>query len=131
MIRYRVRGDDRPIPTPDRPEALAPFEATGADEIIELHMAHGAALLDRAGDLIMTGIAASGSDRGLADNFEGVYTSVHGIHLKVTRRLETLGHLRGSTRLPPPTCFSLWATRPSSRRCAASADGARPATGGG
>lgn len=94
VMRYRTRGDDRPIPGPERPEVLAVFETTDADEIIELHMAYGADLLDRAGDLIMAAIAASGSDSAMASHFASAYSSVHGIHLKVTRHLESLGHLK-------------------------------------
>ena len=93
-VRYRTRGDDEPTPHPERPQVLALFESTDPHEIIALHMDYGANLLERAGDLIMSGIHAVGSDRELALNLGRSTQSVHGIHLRATRHLHELGHLR-------------------------------------
>lgn len=93
-VRYRTRGDDQPIPHPERPDTIAVFESTDPHQIIELHMDYGANLLDRAGDLIMAGIVASGTEPQLADNAGRAAESVHAIHLRVTQHLQQLGQLR-------------------------------------
>ncbi|HSV38557.1 MAG TPA: helix-turn-helix domain-containing protein [Nocardioidaceae bacterium] len=93
-VRYRTRGDDQPIPHPERPATLAVFEAEDPHEIIELHMSYGSQLMERAADLIMVGVAASGADRDLEENYNRSRDSVYGIHLKVTKHLHALGHLK-------------------------------------
>jgi AcrR family transcriptional regulator len=95
-VRYRTRGDDEPIPHPERPATLAVFDATDPHEIIELHVEYGANLMERAADLIMAGANASSAERELALNFGRTADSVHGIHLKTARHLQRLGHLKAN-----------------------------------
>jgi len=95
-VRYRTRGDDEPIPHPERPANLAIFETEDPREILSRHIDYGAKLMERAADLILAGLAASGAggDRDLAENFDRTADSVYGIHVRVMKHLDSLGHLR-------------------------------------
>lgn len=93
-VRYRTRGDDEPVPHPERPATVAVFESTDPHEVLRLHIDYGANLMERAADLILAATAAAGIEKELAGNFERTAESVHGIHLRVARHLADLGHLR-------------------------------------
>ena len=73
VLGVAIVGDDRPIPVADRPEFRAALTARDGARAIALAVDHGAALLERAGDLIMTGERSADADpdmRGYAE--EGV-----------------------------------------------------------
>lgn len=93
-VKYRTRGDDEPIPHPERPASRAVYEATDPHEIVRLHVEYGANLMERAADLILVAAGAAAIEKELAGNFDRAAQSVHGIHLRTARHLAGLGHLK-------------------------------------
>ncbi|HET7735583.1 MAG TPA: helix-turn-helix domain-containing protein [Nocardioidaceae bacterium] len=93
-VKYRTRGDDEPIPHPERPASRAVYEATDPHEILRLHVEYGANLMERAAELIMVSATAAAIERELAENFGRAVSSVHAIHLKTAKHLQALGHLK-------------------------------------
>ena len=104
-VRYRTRGDDEPIPHPQRPATVAVFEATDPHEVLRLHVEYGANLMERAADLILVAASAAAIEQELARNFDRAAQSVHGIHLKTARHLQALGHLKAG--LDPTTAADI------------------------
>lgn len=62
VVNIATVGDDLPIAVADRPAFTDLFTETDARRVAELCVGFGAALFERAGDLIMAAVESSGAD---------------------------------------------------------------------
>jgi len=94
VINVLTVGDEQRIPVRDRPGVVAARETEDPREALARWVAEGAALMERAGDVIMVAYEVSGSDPELGDLVRRGITSTHGIHLGLTEMLAARGQLR-------------------------------------
>jgi len=67
VVNVATVGDDRPVAVAERPEFTDVFTETDPRRAVELIVGFGAALLERAGDLIMAAIESSGADADMRE----------------------------------------------------------------
>jgi AcrR family transcriptional regulator len=92
-VNILTMGDDDRTPASDRPDAVAARSLDDPHEAIVAHCAIGAALMERAGDMIMVGEAAAAADPELGRSMALSSAATYDVHLLLARRLEDRGEL--------------------------------------
>ncbi|MQA10249.1 MAG: TetR family transcriptional regulator [Pseudonocardiaceae bacterium] len=87
-------GDEQPVPVADRPEVRAARDEGDPAAAIAQYVEYLAALLDRAGDLIMVSVEAAGSDPDMRAAADAGATETHRLWLAFTEQLHARGALR-------------------------------------
>lgn len=87
-------GDEAPVPVADRPEVRAAYDEEDPVAAIGQMVALVAALLDRAGDLIMVSVEAAGADPDMRAAADVGAEATHHVYLALTDALRNRGALR-------------------------------------
>jgi hypothetical protein len=87
-------GDEKPIRVADRPEIRAAQRERDPTAAVAQTIAYTAALLDRAGDLIMVSVEAAGADPDMRAAADAGAKATHQVYLALTRALAQRGALR-------------------------------------
>lgn len=94
IVNMLTMGDDQRVPAADRPDAVAARQLDDPREAVAAHCAIGAALMERAGDMIMVGEAAAVADPELGRSMAVSLEATYRVHLLLAQRLEDRGDLR-------------------------------------
>ncbi|MEP6560265.1 MAG: helix-turn-helix domain-containing protein [Nakamurella sp.] len=87
-------GDEQPVPVADRPEVVRTQHAgTPAESLTDL-IVYSTDLLERAGDLIMVSIQATGADPDMKAAADAGARATHQVYLTATQALQQRGALR-------------------------------------
>jgi AcrR family transcriptional regulator len=89
-----VVGDEDPARVADRPEIISARDHADPGAALAQLVAYTAALLDRAGDLIMVSVEAAGADPDMRAAADAGAQATLGVHLALTSRLAGRGALR-------------------------------------
>ncbi|MEU3838431.1 helix-turn-helix domain-containing protein [Streptomyces sp. NPDC028635] len=89
-----IAGDEQPVAVAARPEVTAALAEDDPRAAITRHVAYCAALLDRAGDLIMVSVEAAGTDADMRAAAEAGAAATHRVHLALAESLQARGALR-------------------------------------
>ncbi|MGH6653977.1 MAG: TetR/AcrR family transcriptional regulator, partial [Actinocrinis sp.] len=87
-------GDEQPVRVADRPEIAAVRRQADPRAAIEQLVAYTAALLERAGDLIMVSVEAAGADADMRAAADAGASATHQLYLALTESLHARGALR-------------------------------------
>jgi AcrR family transcriptional regulator len=87
-------GDEEPVAVAARPEIVAARDDADPRAAIARHVAYSAALLDRAGDLIMVSVEAAGADPDMRAAADAGAAATHRVHLALAESLHARGALR-------------------------------------
>ncbi|MCP2322206.1 AcrR family transcriptional regulator [Hamadaea flava] len=87
-------GDEQPIRVAERPEIIVAHEADDPRQAIELFVAYGSDLLDRAGDLIMISVEAAGADPDMRAAADAGSRAHHEVMLAFAQALDARRALR-------------------------------------
>jgi AcrR family transcriptional regulator len=89
-----IVGDEQPVPVAERPEVLAARDAPDPTVAIRDMVRYSAALLERAGDLIMVSVEAAGSDPDMRAAADAGASETHRVCLAFTHALHRRSALR-------------------------------------
>ncbi len=87
-------GDEEPVRVAGRPEITAAREQADPRAALAHHVTYAAALLERAGYLIMVSVEAAGTDPDMRAAADAGATATHQVHLTLTETLHARGALR-------------------------------------
>ena len=95
-VNILTMGDDDRTPASDRPDAVAARSREDPREALAAHCAIGAALMERAGDLILVGEAAAMADPELGHSMLRSRSATYEVHHRLAQRLADRGELRAA-----------------------------------
>ena len=93
-VNVLTMGDEDRAPASGRADAVAARSLEDPREAVAAHCAIGAALMERAGDMIMVGEAAAVADPELGRSMATSAGATYDVHLSLARRLEQRGELK-------------------------------------